>query len=293
MDKSIILKSFDDAIVKCKNSSYLARKIGNSVQHNLNFFDEKDGVKMDIETFTYDNGMSITLIHNLDYQDYGDGKTYQEEWWDIGELNDNGVKYTMLDDQSYDFFEYQKDYIIKNYGKDGWDFFSKYANVYASYEGMNLNGFLRGVINKEDINNNDGEFYISDFLMDNHERFVDMLKNIPADNKSFMSCRVVSKLHNNDSISKKIVSDKGHTSTSLNENEDYYSTFADTDGCWKIFTIVNEGSGVNAGFLGSAIQDIDGYDWEREVNFAPDQKFERLVIDEENGIIIQKPIPIK
>lgn len=287
IDENIIIKSINDAIIKCSPSAK-ARSIGASVVENTVSLD----ANTTLDTYTYENGYSVSIKHTIEHEeDYGGYGPVDFEINSIDSVSADGNTYNILNDKSYDFFNYQKDQIISEYGQEGWDFFTKYSDLFGSSDGIMLNSMLRGESTHEDIIKEYGH-EVNSFLVDNHERFVNMEKNLSLDNESFVTTRVVDTLHRNDSIGKKIVQDKGHTSTSMNSDEDYYSTFANTHDCWKIFTVNEKGSGVKGAFLGNAINERTyDSDFEREVNYAPNQRFERIVMDEKNKIIIQKPLP--
>lgn len=292
VSKDVISKSLSDAIFKCSPSAK-ARSIGASVKEKE--YTNTDGVK--VVEYIYEDGTVINRKLNKKVTVVEEsGYSFESETDMFDTLTYDGVEYhlsygTSTDDKATDdFFKYQEDIIREKYGDDGWDFFSRYCNEYGTFQGWNLNSVLRGYRSMDDVTDKDGKFYISPFLLENHNRFVEMEKSLPLDRESFVSLRLVNKLHRNDSIGKKIVSDKGHISTSTIGELENYEVYGDYMNGWFVFTVNEKGSGVNGAYFGRGVKYDDGYDWEREVNYVPNQKFERVLIDEENRFIIQKPI---
>ena len=270
VSKDVISKSLSDAIFKCSPSAK-ARSVGASVKEKE--YTDTDGAK--VVEYTYEDGTiinmklgkPITMVED-------DGYTYESETDIFDTLTYNGVM------EKFEIAEYK---------------------ILKTYKGKELEGVVckqvlypdqrESVICLADyVTDEDGKFYISPFLLENHNRFVEMEKSLPLDRESFVSLRLVNKLHRNDSIGKKIVSDKGHISTSTTGQIENYEVYGDYMNGWFVFTVNEKGSGARGAYFGRGIKYSDGYDWEREVNYVPNQKFERVLIDEENRFIIQKPI---
>ena len=288
--EEIISKSIV-TVIKCSPSDD-ARKLGASVTVNSSV--DENGTRTDL--LTYDDGTVIERLWGVPMTfERGDGTTYESEINMFASLTYNGKKYDLsygdsdMDKTTDDFFRYQKDFIVKEYGEDGWDFFCKYSTEFGTYQGWNLNDVLRGKRKLSEVTDEDGDFYISPFLLENHDRFVEMEKTLPV-NEDFATVRIVDRLHRNDSIGKVVVSDKGHTSTSTIGELEHYETYGDYMNGWFIFTLNEKDRNIHGAYLGNAIKETDGYDFEREVNYAPNQEFERLLIDDENKFIIQRPI---
>ena len=231
-------------------------------------------------TLIYDDG---TEIH---FDEDGNISTF---------VNSDGVEMHYLFDDAYDFFESQKEAIIDKYGNEGYDFLKKYSNMYASMEGIYMNRYLRGLISMDEFEElvrgfhnqkSDDDF---GFLWGNHDRFVEMLSSMDLPNEAFYSVRVMDRLHDNDALNKAIVSDKAHVNSTAGADMDDLGIFADTLFGWKVITDFSGSSNVKGLFLGNPLMDKRGGDWEMEVNHAPGQKFERVLIDEEHRIIVQRP----
>lgn len=274
VNRKHISKSIDDAIIKCASSSI--RRIGSNYTITTTTIPDKVGETIigesKKETITYSNGVQVSFIE----KDY-----FDENEFDFQSITIDGQEHEYLGHNSYSFFDYQKQWIIDHYGESEWDFVSKYADYFASTDGMEVNYDLRH-------NNPLGE---DNFLRREHEHFLNIVRDCPCDRESSVSIRVVDSLHRNDGISKKIISDKAHTSTSVGTRlSDLIDNFTSTSDAWKIITVVDKNSGAKGFFFGNGIKETTGFDWERELHFLPNQEFERLVIDEDNKIIIQKPI---
>lgn len=232
----------------------------------------------------------------MDYPD-GTNITFGGKHHDLESITIDGKTYNYLKNESYNTFKKQGDYLDKLFKEGEFDddgtphqmnkyVLEKFADKFASYDGMRLNENLRKGLGLPSDSNIDKKQY---------ELFVDFEKNNTIDDTDYSTFRVQTNLHNNDSIDKKFVSDDAHLSTSVGANKDLLtSQFVhgdDTDGnYWQIFTVVDKGSGTKGAFLGNSLKNIRGGDYESEVNFAPKQRFERLLIDENNKVIIQKPV---
>ncbi len=263
VSRELIDKTFNEIINKCKATAK-ALQIGASATVH-----ESDGYK----TISYSNGFEITFSKNTD-SDFGTTDEFEMIYLGNGDIR----KY--LGNDSYAFFDFQRDWIIEHYGQDEWEFVSVYSNLFASCDGMDINTDLR----------NDTALGEDSFLRREHQHYLDIISNVPCDNSDCFSVRVVDNLHDNDALNRRIVWDKAHTSASVGMTTDEFATFADPYNCWRIVTLIDKDSGAKGFFYGNSLMEINGFDWEKELHFAPKQKFERLVIDEENRIIIQKPV---
>ena len=275
VNREVILKTITDAIIKCGASSSI-RRIGSNYTITTSTLPNIIGStivgELKEEKITYKNGIAVTFTES----DY-----YGENEFNFKSITIDGEEYEYLGHNSYSFFDYQKQWIIDHYGESEWEFVSKYADYFASTDGMEVNYDLRH-------NNPLGD---DNFLRREHDHFISIVKDLPCDKESSVNIRVVDSLHRNDGISKKIVSDKAHTSTSAGTHlQELMENFSNSYDAWKIITLVGKDSGAKGMFFGNSIKETTGFDWERELHFLPNQEFERLVIDEDNKIIIQKPI---
>lgn len=276
VDKFIILKSIEEAITtKCPTSSKARKRgVGGVVGYN-----EKYGS----DEITYPDGTVVVFD-----EEYGltsvtiDGKTYDFP-------GSKGYDY------EYDMFEYMKEQLQNMEGILGantmYQFLRMYFDDYASWVGMNISRGLRESIPIDEIS---GVHSWNDVIVDGHDTVVELERTMPIDKEDYATLRVQSNMnHKSDDISKKFVSDKAHTSTTVGGDwEDQLFTFGtgSAEDSWKIINIIDKGGGATGLFAGTALRDERGSDWEAEVNFAPRQKFERLLIDEEHKIIIQRPV---
>ncbi len=205
---------------------------------------------------------------------------------------------------SYDFFKKQKNAIIKYFNSDIGDAlynnFAEYCDLYASWEGMRLNRYLRGIDDFDDFRFELGSDF--DVLWGRegafHEDFCNVVKNNDLSvYDDFFSWRQVDHLHDNDSLDKRIVWDKAHTCASVGMTDEKFKDIFVSDEAWSIFTLHKKGDKSSRGvFMGNAINEARGdsfwggsSDWEMEMHYAPNQKFERVIIDEKSKLIVQVP----
>ena len=294
VDREIIVKTFDSILLKCSPSDNI-RKIGK----NVNVAEYTNDKNETVTRYDYGDGISVEVTNAVKHiSEVGSDYEYDVETPVFTSINFNGKEYPILskhgerDDGTDSFFNYQKDEILNRYGEDGWEFYKEYANNFATYKGWELNSILRGEHSVDDFTDDEDSISSIRFLVDNHDRFVDMEQHLSLDRDDFVSIRIMGDLHRNDSVGKKIVQDKGHTSTSVVGDVYHYDAYANPDDSWFVFTLNDKGSGVKGGYLGSAIDEGYGDDFEREVNYVPGQRFERLVIDDEHKFIIQRPLPL-
>lgn len=193
------------------------------------------------------------------------------------------VKYEFLKEESYEFFKYQQYNITKEMGIRKLRFLQNYSNKYATAQGMKLNRCLRL-----------GEKYKGP-LAKEHKDFVELIKMSKIE-KNVVSMRVQSSLHIDDALDKLYITEKAHfcssTGTSIDDLTEVFVRFGHEKAGqhWEIITVIPEKSETNALFLGNALKTRRGQDWEYELNFAPNQSFKRLLVDEKNKIIIQTPV---
>lgn len=270
-----ILKSIDEAVYKCGGSERLKR-IGASVKVT-----QEDG----FETYHYDNGMSITF--DLGINENGRGE------YSLDNIIVGDEKISYLGEEAYDFFKEQKDFIGETFGYKGWDDFTRYVYNFSLGRAFELNSMLRTDFEKElkEWSKLSGRKETGGWMWENHPQFVEIMDSVPLPDESFITLRVVNKLHDNDSLNRRIVKDKGHTSSSCGSPMTKLEDYGDLeDGAWKIITVVHPDDEVHGAFLGTAFKESScGYDYELEFNYLPNQKFVRDVIDEKNHIIIQHP----
>lgn len=281
-----LITVIEEEISKCKATAS-ALRIGSNF--TMESYGEKDEYGRQKKRITYEDGTVLNLNYFGDIESLttSEGKT---------------LNYFYHTDEDYEVFKDQKDRLIGKYGQEKYDMLCKYADEWGSWEGLYMNKYFRGKISKADLvekySNAKDLFHSAtledlDFLLDNHDDFI----NICGENSlngygDFISIRAVSRLHDNDPITKKIVWDKGHTSASVGLDGDDMRMYAGSDG-WKIVTIYEDGNDANRGlFLGNLKNDYHKgmtMDWEHEIHTAPNQKTERLIIDTKNKYIIQRP----
>lgn len=301
ISKEVILKSIDEAIFKC-NSSSKARKIGATV--TLSTDDEG-------YTLSYSNGMSLHFDNDNN----------------MINLQTETEDYPYLMDKCYDAFKHQKEELLNSspfsfiqksweggWGSDrnivrtkysfdnDWDFLCTYAENFATSSGILVNKVLN------DPYRSFNAFGKIANVKASHDHFVQLERNIPIDNMSYVALRIQPYLYESDNINKQSYTNKHHTSMSLGSDVNLlldqfglshnsphrpmkHGIEAKKGDEWKIYTTVSKDSGVTGLFLGNALKESptrsNESEWETELNLAPNTKFVRDVIDEENHIIIQ------
>lgn len=301
VNKIVILKAFDDVLtVKC-NSSRKARQIGESAVLSTN----ENGY-----TLSYANGMSLEFDSDNN----------------MVNLVDNGADFNYFGDDCYDEFDYQRESFQGTGGftfrrkvrkgltneyywevhkyEDDYSFLTDYMTNYATIQGLILNKNLnQGSFGRKQLNS------FKDIVNNNssHNYFVELEKNTRCDHKNFVCVRVQNRLYDNDSIDKEFYRNKHHTSASVgadintimetftgdsnpHRRDNARNNIKEEDLVWRVYTKVGKDTGVHGLFFGNNINDSPtrcGDDWEAELNFAPNTKFVRDVIDEKNHIIIQ------
>lgn len=267
-----ILKIIEKETQKCKATAK-AKKIGETGKWET-LYDEngtKTGSKVtysDGTSITYDRMESITKITTTE-----------------------GKEINYLQRESYDFFEDFTSFELKQkYGPEKYETFKKYCGIYYSYSYKYINQYLRGDITKERAIEKMGSNEFN-FIMENQNLFNQILtENNISKMPSFFTVRETIGLFDNDNIDKKIVADKGYTSTSVGmSTRDLKSTFGSHKG-YTIISLYENGNNASSGaFLGHVLKEVNGFDNEMEYLVAPGEKFSRWLIDEKSKIIMQIP----
>lgn len=221
----------------------------------------KDGT-----TITYDTKNNITSIvtDNGEKLEYPGEKLYKDGW----------------------FFQHEVENLKYDLGTAEYSKLRNFAIIYT--QNHFINKYLRGLCSKEEAIESMGEYNFN-YIMDNIDDITNILQTNELKSSTFMSIRGVRHLHDNDSIGKRIVSDKGFTSASVGMNSEGLKNIYVGDDGWTIITEYDTGKANRGMFLGHALRDVNGGDFEKELLSAPNQKFERSIIDEERRIIVQRP----
>lgn len=304
--KNIIRKSLDEAILKCSNSSSKAIKLGATVKETI--IEDNDGQK--IRVFQYEDGTILKFHETYGYKTEGyrpgidDDKWYG---WEFENIISANTDYDFFGDRCYEEFEQLDNELFESLrtmvnGKvvddisidiaqemhipTDWQRYQMYIQQYAGPIGMVYNHYLK--------TGGDVSSFEKDRVKIDHDWFVDLEKNTRIDHTNYATIRHSTDEYMQPTLSKKRVSDKGHTSTSVGGiTSRQINTFGekeDWDATWKTVTLIDKGGGATGMFFGNVLKRQRGGDWEAEVNFAPNQKFERILIDEKNRIIVQKPV---
>ena len=233
----------------------------------------------EFESLVYPDGTKIEFeriaVYNSNYR-------RNQYYHRLKSVTIDGKRYDFLGDDSYDHFMYQLEDIARKYGDAKVWKLSNYSSRFATTSGMGLNVDLRNGMSPRGG------------LAQRHPEFVKLIKEAKLKG-DIASYRVQTSLYDDDGIDKLIITSKSHFSTStgaLKGKLKFNFIHGDSnDGkYWQIITVIPDGSDQNALFLGNFLRRARGGDWEYELNFAPNQRFQRLLVDEVNKIIIQTPI---
>lgn len=274
-----LIKVIEEELKKCR-ATEKAQRIGSTGVWR--YLRNEEG-EMIGSSLTYSDG--TTINYNADEE--------------ITSITYEGEEINFLEEKSNDFFRGQADKMIEQHGQDNYATFSKYGNIYSDYSYYAINNYLRG---RYDVEKLEYKLNLSekkyDFIMDNKELFDEMLRdNDLSDYGSFFTIRGVEELHDNDDISKRIVSDKAYTSQTVGMDSATTMTIFGNDGDgWLIISPYMKGNNARSGaYMDIAINDYNMEKYgcpsvdENEFLSAPNTKFMRTIIDVDNRIIIQEP----
>lgn len=269
-----IIKAIDEDI-KCRAVAQ-AEKIGNSGRWVDN--DEEGNYKL-----IYDDGTELTI----DYDDNIIGVKYPNSDFDANYLMG----------ESYTFFNGQEDSLFGD-DKDARERIVRYCGYFASWKGWRINEYLRGLRSHDSMKDSLEEPWSDNYEVlwgkngKAHKEFCDVIENNDLSKyDDFFSLRKVDRLHDNDNKNKRIVWDKGHTCSSVGLEDSDFDIFAGSSDAWRIITLHKKGNKASKGlFMGNLINEGSvKRDWEMEMHYAPNQKFRRLIIDNDRHVIVQEP----
>lgn len=257
--------------------------------------------------------------HTLTYKD-GTTLTFKEETINIYGKEEQVPYISHLTYGNFDedyqlhkgekFFDYEK--MFKDLKKEDLDFFNEYTSFKMSTLGMYLNQYVRGEWDRDDLYNMiyyqlnespvkdmfDKEYLkgmkslgLTQYLIENNDKYQNIIENTSLNGYGdFFTVREVNGFHDNDNLNKRIVKDKGYTSETVGcimaENRGSISL---EDEPWTIVTLYEDGNPANRGaYLGYSERRNEGTNYWEEILRPPNAKSERLIIDENNKIIIQR-----
>ena len=278
-----IIKVIENEINKCKATAQ-AKNIGATGK----WTEEKGQWGETLYALTYDDGTRIVFDENqMGIEEYS-----------------NSTEGFFANNTNINFTE-DGEYIRQEYGAEGLMQYIKYTNYKMSGMGMKFNQYLRGLCTKEEFYKNledtAGHYSqyllnglngteIADLLYNNHKQY-ETYCNIPSKNEDFITARRVERLHSNDNIDKRIVYDKGYTSSTTQVkylNGIDRKLNLNKDESWTIITEYHKGNTASHGLsLTYAELDIGIQNWGEYLN-PPYQKMKRKIIDEKNKIIVQE-----
>lgn len=307
-------------VLKCKTSSS-ARKRGKNAlitEKQFNYIDtvkEKDFDKFFLEDlfgwFDVTNWEELSeYVHDNFFDYYEVQEIADEHRWDENDLwsifgsvkyisniqysdgtelkfriQDNGVKVLdtlTIDDVTYkyggndisDNFKYQEKDLSDDELKHRYEVYRDWI----SDRGFNANDELR---NGKQVSS------IRDY-----DDFAKWINDSRCDYDNIVLGHGQKKLYKDDAIGKHIVKTKGHFCTSVGLDDMGYRTFKGYDG-WMVYEVIGKNSGAKGLYLSNSVKRFELAEREQEVIFPTNQKRERLLIDEENKIIIEMPIQSK
>ena len=281
-----LLKVIEEYVRKCP-ATLQAKNIGSTGRWTT----EKNEWGETLHVITYDDGTVIKFEERGIDDYYNETEMFYPDMdinlYDQGETLDYDPKYSQglyvnfthfkMSGMGMKFNQYLRGLCTK---QDFYDFLEdKIGDGTAPLWGST---FTRGMSGKE----------IGDFFMNNHPEYEKMCKESSLNGYGdFITARKVNKLHDNDNINKRIVSDKGYTSSTIRVDDLKgvdYSLDIDSDDSWTIITEYHNGNPANHGIALGYAEIKNGFqDWNEILN-PPYQKFKRKLIDEKNKIIVQE-----
>lgn len=281
-----IIKAIKEYLQKCP-ATLQAKKIGSTGRWTT----ETDQWGEEIGVLTYENGTTIKF-NKRGIVDY---------------YNENEIFYPDMDINLYDQGE-SIDYNPKY--TEG--IYVDFTHFKMSAIGVKFNEYLRGICTKQDFYDyledkiGDGTAPLwgstftkgltgkemGDFFINNNPEYEKICNEETLNGYGdFITARKVNRLHDNDNINKRIVSDKGYTSSTIRTDDlgsIDYALDIDTDDSWTIITEYHNGNPANHGIALAYAEIKNGFqDWNEIIN-PPHQKFKRNIIDEKNKIIVQE-----
>ena len=281
-----IIKIMEDYLQKCP-ATQQAKKIGSTGKWTT----ETNQRGETLNVITYDNGTTIKFNERgiVDY--YNETEMFYPDMeinlYDQGENIDYNPKYTKglyvdfthfkMSGMGMKFNEYLRGKCTK---QEFYDYLEdKIGDGTAPLWGST---FTKGMTGKE----------IGDFFINNHPEYEQICNESTLNGYGdFITTRQVNRLHDNDNINRRIVSDKGYTSSTVRTDDISsinYSLDIDSDNSWTIITEYHNGNPANHGIALGYAEIKNGFqDWNEVIN-PPYQKFKRGVIDVDNRIIVQE-----
>ena len=206
----------------------------------------------------------------------------------LDEVTINGKTYRYLDtSEVYSHFKYQDAQLTK----EELNFADDFIEMYGTYAGQEFNTFKRGRLSEKDF-----EFIKDDeafkWLNENYEKYNKILDKSIIEHDT-VTMRVQARNY----IPKGTTSiqDKGYTSTSASKARDdlidCFGNSRDIDDNWTYITVTPKGT-TGARFQGNSVARKYGSlddDFEQEITYKPDMKFDILLRDDKNKLMILTP----
>lgn len=249
----------------------------------------KRGIPKEVSQDTYYDHESFKTIK------YEDGTTikfkksgnpeYPQQTLD--EVTINGKTYKYKDNDVYDHFKYQDAQLTK----EELDFADEFIEKYGTYAGQEFNSLQRGKLSKKDLEDiADDEAF--KWLNENFERYNKILDKSTIEH-DVVSMRIQAKNYVPKGAT--TIQDKAYTSSSVGISRtnliDCFGNSRNIDDNWTYLTVTPKGT-TGARFQGNSIARKYGSlddDFERELTYKPNMKFDILLLDEKNKIMILQP----
>ncbi len=230
--------------------------------------------------------------------------------------DEDGNQYEIMDGyhgfrlNANEYFNSQTDAIIEKYGQDGYDFFNEYkekwgqpffvevpdSNKKQTVEARNLvNDYYNGKRTKEEVLDMVNGAEDMEFLLDegNHSRFNEMCNMDVTDHSLGEFVTYTRERESDVDTSKRIVSEKGNKSSTVkgdaSDLEWMLGIKKDDKGAYDVYTIHKRKSKgkANRGLYLGKTDNGKGDMFRGEFVYPSNQKFERVLIDKKDRIIVQ------
>ena len=243
------------------------------------------GLFTGLKTVEYPDGTKIKFKKQAN--DYDPDYPFQT----LDYITIDGKTYKYHEKDVYDIFKYQDAGLTASEQKlaDEW------IEHYGTAAGKQFNDYKRGKLTKEQIKEfKEEEGYGESFkwLID-HEKEYDKILEKSVINEDMVSMRIQARNYAKPDAT--TITEKGYTSSSVGINRsdliDVFGNARDIDSNWTILNVTPKGT-KGARFQGNSIARNEGdrdMDFERELTYKQGMKWEVLLRDDKNKIMVLKP----
>lgn len=231
----------------------------------------------------YEDGTVIKFKSKVTNPDAPD---WTEQTIDEITINGKTIKYKNTE-KIYDDFEYQD----KQLTKDELAFADEFIKHYGTFAGQQFNSYQMGRLSKKDYDEIKDDVSFK-WLVKNADRYDELLDKTEI-TEDVVTCRV--KWHNHVKESDKYIQDNMYTSSSAGVPRtsliDMFANARDIPDNWTYITVTPKGT-KGARFQGNSIARNEGSrddDFEKEITYKRNFKFDIVLFDPKNKIIILEP----